>query len=115
MMCVQPAGVNEVASRYPRLADCGWYLVDNSELKNPSPDIEFRQSRDLDDRVKHVIDDKRGLRRGDISKEVQWGTRLRGRDCGDGWFMFATDRYLPFRINGYSILTAIPPQKVRTE
>ena len=103
-----------MASRFPRMADCGcgWYLVDNSELKDPSPDIEFRQSRDLNDRVRPVSADKRGLIHGDISKEVKWGTRLRGRDCGDGWFMFATDRYLPFRVNGYSILTAIPPQKI---
>ena len=67
---------HEMSSRYPPLDDCGWYLVDNSELNDPSPNIKFRLSKHFDDRVRHVSVDKLSL-----CTDVTWGTRLRGRDC----------------------------------
>ena len=68
------------------------YLVDNSWLRASSQGLQYRASKNLDDRAEAAVD---------------WGEIVSGADAGDGWLMvpgFGGTVFLPFEVDKQPVL-----------
>jgi len=70
------------------------YLVDNGQLRAASWGVHYRLLKDATDKDLAGREDS----------IVKWGTRVLGKDGGDGWLECAGNLFLPFAIDGHTVL-----------